>query len=133
MATLPAKTGVNAGCMWQAAAVLYPICYHHQIAKTLHLNHTKLRLYVHEQQAVSFLPTTSDGFSALGLTDALISHYKCTVEMQHQEREGDCWNNAVAESSFGIIKTELVYHDQYKDHQDALHAIFEYMEVFYNR
>jgi putative transposase len=48
-------------------------------------------------------------------------------------RKGDCWDNAVAESFFGIMKCELVYHKRYEDHQDTLHSIFEYIEVFYNR
>ena len=48
-------------------------------------------------------------------------------------RKGDCWDNAVAESFFGIMKTELVYHHRYEGHQDTLHSIFEYIEVFYNR
>ena len=48
-------------------------------------------------------------------------------------RKGDCWDNAVAESFFGIMKTELVYHERYEGHQDALHSIFEYIEAFYNR
>ena len=39
----------------------------------------------------------------------------------------------VAESFFGIMKTELVYHEQYEGHQDTLHSIFEYIEAFYNR
>jgi transposase InsO family protein len=29
-------------------------------------------------------------------------------------RKGDCWDNAVAESFFGIMKTELVYHEKYE-------------------
>jgi transposase InsO family protein len=53
--------------------------------------------------------------------------------VQSMSRKGDCWDNAVAESFFGIMKTELVYHEQYKDHQDTLHSIFEYIEAFYNR
>jgi len=53
--------------------------------------------------------------------------------VQSMSRKGDCWDNAVAESFFGILKTELVYHERYEDHQDALHSIFEYIEVFYNR
>jgi transposase InsO family protein len=53
--------------------------------------------------------------------------------VQSMSRKGDCWDNAVAESFFGIMKTELVYHEQYRDHQDALHSIFEYIEAFYNR
>ena len=53
--------------------------------------------------------------------------------IQSMSRKGDCWDNAVAESFFGIMKTELVYHEKYGGHQDALHSIFEYIEAFYNR
>jgi transposase InsO family protein len=53
--------------------------------------------------------------------------------VQSMCRKGDCWDNAVAESFFAIMKTELVYHESYEDHQDTLHSIFEYIEVFYNR
>jgi transposase InsO family protein len=53
--------------------------------------------------------------------------------VQSMSRKGDCWDNAVAESFFGIMKTELVYHEQYGGHQDTLHSIFEYIEAFYNR
>lgn len=53
--------------------------------------------------------------------------------IQSMSRKGDCWDNAVAESFFGILKTELVYHERYEGHQDALHSIFEYIEAFYNR
>jgi putative transposase len=53
--------------------------------------------------------------------------------VQSMSGKGDCWDNAVAESFFGIMKTELVYHEQYEGHQDTLHSIFEYIEVFYNR
>jgi transposase InsO family protein len=52
---------------------------------------------------------------------------------QSMSRKGDCWDNAVAESFFAILKTELVYHHRYDGHQDALHSVFEYIEVFYNR
>ena len=53
--------------------------------------------------------------------------------IQSMSRKGDCWDNAVAESFFAIMKTELVYHERYEGHQDTLHSIFEYIEVFYNR
>jgi len=53
--------------------------------------------------------------------------------VQSMSRKGDCWDNAVAESFFGIMKTELVYHEKYEGHQDTLHSIFEYIEAFYNR
>jgi transposase InsO family protein len=59
-----------------------------------------------------------------------LNKHKC---IQSMSRKGDCWDNAVAESFFGIIKTELVYHERYEGHQDTLQSIFEYIEVFYNR
>ena len=46
---------------------------------------------------------------------------------------GDCWDNAVMESFFKTLKTELVYHCQFATRQEAMRRIFEYIEVFYNR
>jgi putative transposase len=48
-------------------------------------------------------------------------------------RKGECLDNAVAESFFGTLKNELVYHDNYKSRAEAKQSIFEYIEVFYNR
>jgi len=48
-------------------------------------------------------------------------------------RKGDCWDNAVAESFFVIMKTKLVYFERYEEHQDTLHSTFEYIEAFYNQ
>jgi transposase InsO family protein len=53
--------------------------------------------------------------------------------IQSMSRKGDCWDNAVAESFFGMMKTELVYHEKYSGHPDALRSVFEYIEAFYNR
>jgi len=53
--------------------------------------------------------------------------------IQSMSRKGDCWDNAVAESFFGIMKTELVYHEKYDGHEDTLHSVFEYIEAFYNQ
>lgn len=48
-------------------------------------------------------------------------------------RKGECLDNAVAESFFGTLKNELVYHEDYKTRSQAKQSIFEYIEVFYNR
>jgi len=48
-------------------------------------------------------------------------------------RKGECLDNAVAESFFGSLKNELVYHEDYKTRAEARQSIFEYIEVFYNR
>jgi transposase InsO family protein len=48
-------------------------------------------------------------------------------------RTGNCYDNAVMESFWSTLKTELVYHENYATRGQARHSIFEYMEVFYNR
>ncbi len=48
-------------------------------------------------------------------------------------KKGDCWDNAVAESFFHTLKIELVHHCDFETREEARAAIFEYIEVFYNR
>jgi transposase InsO family protein len=48
-------------------------------------------------------------------------------------RKGNCWDNAVVESFFSTLKQELVYLSTFKTRQQAQLALFEYIEVFYNR
>ncbi len=48
-------------------------------------------------------------------------------------RTGNCYDNAVMESFFGTLKTELVYHEKYPTREAAQRSLFEYIEVFYNR
>jgi len=48
-------------------------------------------------------------------------------------RKGDCWDNAVAESFFSNLKNELIYWYRFKIREAARAAIFDYIEVFYNR
>ena len=48
-------------------------------------------------------------------------------------RKGNCWDNAVAESFFHTLKAELVYMEDFNTHEQAQTAVFEYIEVFYNR
>jgi transposase InsO family protein len=48
-------------------------------------------------------------------------------------RRGNCYDNAVAESFFSSLKNELVHHCSFKTRDEAKAAIFEYIEIFYNR
>lgn len=48
-------------------------------------------------------------------------------------RKGNCYDNACMESFFGTLKTELIYFTRFKTRAQARLAIFEYIEVFYNR
>lgn len=53
--------------------------------------------------------------------------------VQSMSRKGNCLDNAVAESFFSNLKNELVHHTVFQDRDAARSAIFDYMEVFYNR
>jgi putative transposase len=48
-------------------------------------------------------------------------------------RRGNCWDNAVAESFFGTIKTEFIHSTHFPTRALARTAIVEWIEVFYNR
>lgn len=53
--------------------------------------------------------------------------------IQSMSRKADCWDNAVSESFFHTLKTELTHHCKFKSREEARQAIFDYIEVFYNR
>jgi len=60
----------------------------------------------------------------------LLAQYGMTCSMS---RKGNCWDNAVMESFYRSIKTELIHHEDFQTRDESRHAIFEYIEVFYNR
>ena len=53
--------------------------------------------------------------------------------VQSMSRKGDCWDNAPMESLFGSLKTELVHRTTFPTREVAKRAVFEYLEIFYNR
>ena len=52
---------------------------------------------------------------------------------QSMSRKGNCWDNAVAESFFKTLKSNLVYQTYFYTKKQAKAEIFEYIEVYYNR
>lgn len=44
--------------------------------------------------------------------------------------KGEYLDNAVAESLYGSLNNELVYHEDYKTRTEAKQSIFECIEVF---
>ena len=48
-------------------------------------------------------------------------------------RKGNCWDNAVVESFFSTLKLELCYERQFATRPEARRAIFDFIEVWYNR
>lgn len=52
---------------------------------------------------------------------------------QSMSRKGNCWDNAPTESFFSTLKTELCGDRAFATREEAKAALFEYIEVFYNR
>lgn len=48
-------------------------------------------------------------------------------------RRGNCWDNAVAESFFATLEWELIEQEDWHTRQEAMAALFHYIEVWYNR
>ena len=46
---------------------------------------------------------------------------------------GNCYDNAVVESFFGLLKRERVNRARYRTRDEARADIFDYIECFYNR
>ena len=60
-------------------------------------------------------------YASQAYRDALAAHgIECSMS-----RKGDCWDNAVAESFFGTLKTELVYRTRWTTRLEARTAVFE--------
>ena len=60
----------------------------------------------------------------------VLDSYKVTRSMS---RTGDCWDNAVAESFFKSLKTELIYGNKLITKEQMKLQIFEYIEIWYNQ
>ena len=52
--------------------------------------------------------------------------------LRSKSPKGNCWDNAVAESFFKNVKTELVYKKKYGTKKQAIVSVFEYIETWYN-
>jgi transposase InsO family protein len=48
-------------------------------------------------------------------------------------RKGNCWDNAVMERFFGTLKRECTSRAYFATHEEARTALFEYIEIYYNR
>ena len=76
------------------------------------------------------------GHSDRGSQYAAEAYRKCLDDngiTASMSRRANCYDNAFAESFFHTLKVELVYRSNFKTRQEAMAAIFEYIEVWYNR
>ena len=60
----------------------------------------------------------------------LLEEQQAVVSMS---RKGNCWDNAVAESFFGTLEIELIEGADWHTRAEARTAIFQFVEVWYNR
>jgi putative transposase len=60
----------------------------------------------------------------------ILRQFRFRVSMS---RKGNCFDNAPMESFWGSLKTEMVHHRTFATRDEAVTAIREYIEVFYNR
>jgi transposase InsO family protein len=68
-------------------------------------------------------------YASSDYTEKLAAH-RITASMS---RKGNCYDNAMVESFFRTLKVELIYTRKFKTREEARAAIFEFIEVWYNR
>lgn len=79
------------------------------------------QLLFHSDQGVQY--------ACKDFTDLLAAHQVT----QSMSRKGNCWDNAPAESFFKTLKYELDMPDRYPSYEHARAAIFEFIDIWYNR
>lgn len=100
------------------------------LATTLPLR--ALRMAIAQRQPLPGLVLHSDRGSqyASGSYRAELTHYGFCQSMS---AKGDCYDNAVAESFFATLEHELLSSERFATHAAARRALFEFIEVWYNR
>ena len=90
----------------------------------------------------------NDAYNSVGRPNGVILHSDrgsqyCSTDYQNlikkynficsMSRKGNCWDNAPMESFWGKMKCEWLYENHFKTREEARAAVFEYVEIFYNR
>lgn len=85
----------------------------------------------HRKPGVGLLHHSDRGcqYSSQAYQAFLKDHSMC-VSMS---RKGNCWDNAVMERFFGTLKRDCTSRARFATHEAARSALFEYIEVYYNR
>lgn len=90
-----------------------------------------LRMAIWRRQPLSSLIFHSDRGSQYCSND-FQKMLKSNGMISSMSRKGNCWDNAVAESFFGSLKTERVFFASYRTREKAKRDIVDYIEMFYN-
>lgn len=106
---------------WKTDTRLHKEIVSQAVSKSLHSRKPTSGLIFHSDRGVQY---------ASNEVRELLENNHITQSMSNK---GNCYDNAITETFFHTLKTELVYQRQYKTRQEAELSIFEYIEVFYNR
>jgi putative transposase len=131
-------TYVLTGEGWLSLAVVLDLCSRAVVGWSM-ANHMRAELVNHalamaigQRQPAAGLIMHPDRGSQYGADSyrQLLTQHGIEPSMS---RKGNCWDNAVAESCFHTLKTELIYLEDFKTHEQAQTGVFESIDVFYNR
>lgn len=86
-------------------------------------------LHRNPEQGIIFHSDRGSQYTSSSVREVLKS-YQMTQSMSST---GNCYDNAITESFFHTIKTELTFWNSYQTREEAKRSIFEYIEIFYNR
>lgn len=100
--------------------------------QTTALTVTALEMALRQRPVLAGLLHHSDRGSQYGAVAYQHRLISCGIRGS-MSRPGNCWDNAVVESFFATLKTELMRGRLYHTRQEARTEIFAYLEGFYNR
>jgi transposase InsO family protein len=106
---------------WSMASTLHTTIVVDALLMAIDLRRPEPGLIHHSDRGVQY---ASAEFRAMLAAHGLVAS---------MSRQGNCYDNAVKESFFHTLKTELVNRERYRTRDEARASVFEYIEAFYNR
>ena len=125
-------TSLPTGEGWLSLAVVLDLCSRAVVGWSMadhmraELVNQALAMALCQRQPAAGLSMHTDRGSQYGADSSrqLLTQHAIQPSMS---RTGNCWDNAVAESFFHTLKTELIYLEDYDTHEQARTAVFEYI------
>jgi len=102
----------------------------HRLGDTLVINAFK-QAWHHRQPSPGLIVHSDRGsqYCSRSFKELLDTHrYR-----QSMSSTGNCYDNALTESFFATLKTELIHDERYRTRNEARRSIFKYIEMIYNR
>ena len=106
---------------WSMSAHIDEALVHAAITMALHKRPKRDALIVHSDRGSQY--------AARAIVQLCTDH----GIQQSMSRRGNCWDNAPSESFFATLKRECVNQRIFASRAEARTAIFEYIEIYYNR